>query len=167
MSFTSKVDKSQLLAVLIESLEKDIAVTLEAARVAHEAATNEESKPENEYDTRALEASYLAGAQAKRAADLDETLASFRTMKMKNFSTDEQIASTALVKLGMKSKGKTSWVLLMPAGGGVHVSFENQTIQVITPTSTLGEALLGLKVGDIAEVEVGAAIKEFEVLQVF
>lgn len=156
------VDKKALLQALIESLEQALMTAKESVRVAHEAATNEESKPENEYDTRALEASYLAGAQAKRAAELDEILTAFRQIQMKSFSAKDAIASTALVK--MKSKGKENYALLMPAGGGVSINYLNRQIQVVTPSSSLGDALLGLKVGDIAEVEVGDAVREFEIL---
>ena len=66
------MDKRKIIEAIRRQLEKDLNVLKEAALIAYEAATNEESKPENEYDTRALEASYIAGAQAKRAGELEE-----------------------------------------------------------------------------------------------
>lgn len=154
-------DKQALLGVLIEQLEHELLSMKEAARATYDAATNEESKPENEYDTRGLEASYLAGAQAKRAGEIDEVLAIFRRVEAKSFGPRDPIGVSALVEVAFQ--GKLSWVLLMPKGGGLRVRFEGIDIQVITPHAFLGEALVGLKVGDIAEVEVGEKLNEYEI----
>ena len=159
------INKTKLIQNLILQLENDLLMTKEAARVAHDAATNEESKPENEYDTRALEASYLAGAQAKRAREIDEALSFFRNVQVKTFSKDDSVAATALVEL--KSQNKKSFILMMPVGGGINTSFDNHVIQVITPVSVLGEALVGLKVGEVAEVEIGSTIREYEILGIW
>ncbi len=158
------MQKDKLLLALIGKLEADLIMTKEAARISLDAATNEESKPENEYDTRALEASYLAGAQAKRAAEIDEALSIFRQIKLKNFGSGDPVAPTAYVEI--KSNNKVSSVFIMPAGGGQSVQFEDKLIQVITPSSILGGALLGLKQGEIAEIENSNQIREYEVLRV-
>jgi transcription elongation GreA/GreB family factor len=39
-------------------------------------------------------------------------------------------------------------------------------VQVVSPTSSLGESLLGLKAGETAEFEVGPHLKECRVLAV-
>lgn len=136
----------------------------EAARAAHEAATHEESKPENEYDTRGLEASYLAGAQAKRALEIEEVLSLFKNSSFKDFAPADKIQSTALVEVDLD--GKQNLLLLMPKGGGVRLSFEGRSVQIVTPQSSLGEILLGLKVGETAEFEVGSKLRECEVLSI-
>ena len=66
------LDKAKLVETILKSLEKDLEVLREAEKSTREAATHEESKPENEYDTRGLEASYLAGAQSKRIIETEE-----------------------------------------------------------------------------------------------
>lgn len=67
--------KKKLIELICAQLEKDLQTAIAAAVATYEAATHEESKPENEYDTRGLEASYLAGAQSKRAGEIEELLA--------------------------------------------------------------------------------------------
>src|SRR3954464_8335740 len=111
--------KEKLIAAFIEQLENDLVSMKESARAAHDAATNEESKPENEYDTRALEASYLAGAQAKRAGEIDQVLSLFRTLSFKDFKVSDMIESTALVEVLID--GKLSTLLVMPKGGAVRL----------------------------------------------
>lgn len=158
------MNKKQLIAAFIEQLERDLEVMKVAARAAHEAATHEESKPENEYDTRGLEASYLAGAQAKRAAEIEEVLSIFKTAPFKDFAKTDRIQATALIEVDIE--GKTNQLLLMPKGGGVRLNFAGISIQIVTPASSLGEALLGLKVGDVAEFEVGPEVREAEIISI-
>lgn len=160
-----KFNKNNLLEQIMQQLENDRIALLEATKATLEAATHEESKPENEYDTRGLEASYLAGAQSKRVGEIEEALMACRQLKLKDFAQDEAIASTAIIEIGMENK--TNWVFLLPKGGGLTLTFEGRKIQVVTGSSPLGEALIGLKVGDIATVDVGRKSREVEVLSVY
>ena len=158
------MDKKELIAAFIERLEHDLVTIKRAALATYEAATHEESKPENEYDTRGLEASYLAGAQAKRAAEIDEVLKLFRNTSFKEFGPEDRVANTALVNIDLD--GKRSQVLVMPMGGGTSCQVRGDTIQIVTPKSTLGESLLGLRVGDTAEYEVRKRVRECEVIAI-
>src|SRR5258707_8534043 len=72
------VDKRAIVVAIQEQLAAEIAVLTRAARDAHEAATHEEAKPENDKDTRSVEAAYLAGAQAERARDLERTASALK-----------------------------------------------------------------------------------------
>lgn len=159
------MDKKKLVATIREQLEADLKITKEAAKATYEAATHEESKPENEYDTRGLEASYLAGAQAKRIAEIEELLVIFKHLDVKNFGPHDKINATALVET--KSQGKKGLFFVLAKGGGVTVTFDGQKVQTITPKTPLGEALQDLLVGDIAIVENGEQVREYEVLQVW
>lgn len=158
------MDKIKIVKAIVEQLQKDLEVLKEAARLAHEAATDEESKPENEYDTRALENSYIAGAQAKRAAEIEAQLTSYKYIDMKQFNENTPISSTALVTL--EHNNKELKVFIVAKGGGLHISVDNMPIQIVTPNSPLGETLIGLKEGEVALVEIGDLVKEYEILKV-
>lgn len=140
------MDKTLLFKALKEELTKNLELALKAAQATYDIATHEDNKAENKYDTRGLEASYLAGAQAERVRDLKETLGMISTLKIKNFSESDVIAQTALIKISFS--GKESWLLYLPKGGGQNFSFNNQPIKVITPESPLGELLVGKSVDD-------------------
>lgn len=158
------IDKKKLVAQIIEILEAEVAALKAAALETYAAATGDESKPENKYDTRALEASYLAGAQAKRVLDLEASLNVFRILETKTFSSKSRIESTAIVEVDLD--GKTTYVFIAPARGSLNLTFEGRPIQVITPQSPLGEALLGLKVGDVAKVDRAARELEYEIVSI-
>ena len=95
------MDKVKLIHEIRKSLEKDLEVLKEAERATREAATHEESKPENEYDTRGLEASYLAGAQSKRITETEELLVIFKHIELKYFNENSRYGS---VKIDDKNK---------------------------------------------------------------
>lgn len=156
------MNKKQLVEQIIVMLEKEIGALKAAALETYAAATGEESKPENKYDTFALEASYLAGAQAKRVVDIENSLAVYKTLEIKAFTEKSRIESTAVVEVDLD--GKTLHVFIVPAKGSLTLNFEGVHIQVITPQSPLGEALLGLRVGDVAKVDKGARQLEYEIV---
>lgn len=158
------MNKRNLILAIIEKLEAEMSVLKQAALNTLEAATHEESKPENEYDTRGLEASYLAGAQAKRVAEIDQALTVFRTTALKEFGAKDPVDTGALVEILLE--GKRNVVFLMPQAGGVRLDFEGRTVQVVSPTSSLGESLVGLMAGDMAEFEIGPQVKEAKILEV-
>ncbi len=158
------MNKRALLDTFAAQIAADLEVLKSAALAAHEAATHAESKAEDQYDTRGLEASYLAGAQSKRVLELEELLLLFRHVDLKRFAGKDSIASTALIELS--SEGAHSHYLLMPSGGGRHVEFAGKRIHVITPQSPLGETLLGKRAGDEIEVEIQRKLRDYEIVSV-
>jgi hypothetical protein len=164
LNYRQVMKKSELIAAFSAHLEKDLQALKEAAKATLDAATHEESKAENQYDTRGLEAAYLAGAQAKRATEIEEVLNLFHTLLFKEFGPQDKVDSTALVDIELD--GKKSTLLMMPKGGGVSLKLNDRTIQIVTPNSQLGETLIGLGVNEVAEFEVGPKVRECRVLAI-
>ena len=156
------MDKKLIVEKIRQQLEADLKILQDAALATYEAATNEESKPENEYDTRAVEASYLAGAQAKRVAEIEEQLTMLKFLQLKSFTEDTPLHATALIQV--EHDGKKNWLFLLQKGGGLSIDINNMYIQVVTPISPLGEALIGLTVGDVAVVDRGNKTLQYEIL---
>ncbi|MFT3712068.1 MAG: GreA/GreB family elongation factor [Archangium sp.] len=146
-----KFDKKALKAELVATLEKTLA-TLEAAHAdTREAATHEEAKPENDKDTRALEQSYLARGQAMRIETLKAGLAATGAMSLAK--TD--VAKAGALVEAEDEDGETLRYYLAPEGGGTKLK---GGVQVLTPVSPLGGALMGKRDGD--EVELTLAGKK-------
>jgi transcription elongation GreA/GreB family factor len=162
------IDKRQVIEKAISRLNEELLALLQAAKAAHEAATHEESRAEDRHDTRGLEASYLAGAQAARAGELQKLIAMFRQLQVRDFAPEESISIGALVEIELESNQKRSIHLITPLGGGISVSIGGATVQVITPQAPLGEALLGKKAGDFIEIEAAQGqTREYSVIRVF
>ncbi|MCC6808392.1 MAG: transcription elongation factor GreAB [Deltaproteobacteria bacterium] len=124
--------------------------TLEAsAAAARDAATHEESKPENDKDTRALEASYLAGAQAGRARELKALQNALSFLPLRAFAAGDAIAEAALVEV--HGGGRKSVYFIAPHGGGLKARVAGVDVTVIAPDAPLGQALVGKCAGDEVE----------------
>ena len=156
--------KRELLEAICKALVENRVVLQRATAAAHDAATNEESAPENKYDTRGLEASYLAGAQSKRLAELERDIDALKRFQPQAFDRDDPIALGALVELDNGTEQRV--VFLAPFAGGLRVVFRGGEVSVITPQSPLALRLLGATVGDELALSVGGRSLAYEVLSV-
>src|SRR5215813_10258417 len=95
----AQINKTELLARIVEALQNNLTVLDKAARASHAEATHESSKAENKYDTRGLEAAYLAGGQARQAREILESIKVYGTLHLKEFGASEPIDLSALVEL--------------------------------------------------------------------
>lgn len=142
--------KKKLVAGLIAKLDAELANMRRAAKDAREAATHEEAKPENDKDTRAIEASYLAGAQAARVRELEGSIKLANAMVVVSYE-GKAVQAAAVVTLEDDEDVRTVF-FVAPVGGGYQLSEAAVEAQVVTPTSPLGRALLGKAQGDVIEM---------------
>lgn len=157
------MDKIQLQALIIDKLYADLSIAKGALKASHEAATHAESKAENKYDTRGLEAAYLADGQRRRVAEIEAALASYRNLPMRELA-DEAIRLGALVSLELG--GSCRWVFLGPDAAGLRVTMDDTEVLVISPHSPLGRALLGCREGDEGELRVEGRPQPYCVLTI-
>ena len=158
------IDKRALIVALRDDIARTVAVLARAAHDAREAATHEENKPENDKDTRAVEAAYLAGAQADRARDLERTSAALGSLDLRRFADGDPISASALIEV--EHGGAAHWYFLAPQGGGLRVPQGGVEVQVITPQSALGRELLGKSAGDAFDARIGGKLRSYEILSV-
>jgi transcription elongation GreA/GreB family factor len=154
-------DKSKLLTELVARLKSDLDTLERAHRATQEAATHEEAKPENDKDTRALEQSYLARGQAARVDELRAAVADASALVARDFA-GRPAAVGALVVID--EDGKRSALFLAPAGGGTYLA--DGAVQVVTPRSPLGHAILGKSDGDEVEVALAGKTRTLEIVSV-
>jgi len=158
------LDKRRLSNALVELLERDLEKLQQSQRITQSAATHEESRPENDKDTRALESSYLARGQARRVQELQGELARLKAMESRVFEGTTAIALSALVELGSSEGSITCW--LVPAGAGTRVVVDGVEVRMVTPQSPLGRGLLGKRCGDSFEVQTPQGLQEYDVTRV-
>ena len=153
--------KSAVVAAILDQLTAEAELYDRAARAAHAEATDEQSKAENKYDTRGLEASYLARGQSRQAAEVGQALVQFRALSL---GESASVEVGALVQL---TAGKdVTWYFLGPRAGGLEVTVEGQEITVITPQSPLGSQLLGRREGDRISLNLGGKKREGRIAKI-
>ncbi|MES2706031.1 MAG: transcription elongation factor GreAB [Verrucomicrobiota bacterium] len=148
-------DKQQITRKIIAALETEAESYRRAARAAQAAATDPDSKAENKYDTRTLEASYLARGVAVRVVETEQALAEWEAMPPRDFSAMLPVGVGALVVLE-NSQGRTC-CCLGPGGGGLSVPHDGMEVLVITPASPLGRQLMKRREGEVFLLATGAA----------
>ncbi len=158
------MNKRAVLKKIVAKLTDELEVYFRAAQFARAEATHEQNKAEHKYDTRGLEASYLARGQSRQAAEIEAAIAEFEKLGAKKFGDGDGINVGALVEL--EQGGEKSFYFLGPKAGGTEVIHDRKEILVITPQSPLGEQLAGKKTGDNLLLKLGHETRPAKILTV-
>ncbi|MBL0711658.1 MAG: hypothetical protein JJV99_11700 [Colwellia sp.] len=148
------IDKKSLIELIISNLELELNQAINAANEAHAAAVDDQSVAETQYDTLAIEASYLAEGQSRRVQELQTAIQSYQSLVLIDFNIDKAIALTATVQLA-EDQQKQHCFFIAPAAGGFRCQQGDQNITVITPQSPMGLALIGKYQDDDIHVTLG------------
>ena len=156
------MDKAPVLEKIINSLQHELETYIRAAKFSHAEATAEENRAENKYDTRGLEASYLAAGQANKVVELEGAITSFE--ELKNMPAIDSVGIGALQKLDQG--GTTEFYFIGPTAGGTEVEMDGTEILIITPESPLGSQLMGLEAGQKSTLNLAGRKQKVQVISV-
>ncbi len=148
------IDKQALVTIIINELKQELNQAISAANEAHSAAVDDQSVAETQYDTLAIEASYLAEGQSRRVHKLQTAINDYQGLNLLDFDESRAIALTALVQLSKDCQNQ-HWFFIGPAAGGFRCTFPKQHITVITPQSPMGIALLDKFQEDDIDIKLG------------
>ena len=159
------MDKTLLLKEIVTRLGENLAVLERAARASHTEATHESSRAESKYDTRGLEAAYLAGGQARQAREIMDSIKLYQSFALRDFAPGDPIDLSAVVKL--KTQDATALYFIGPKNGGLEVDCNNEEITVVTPHSPLGRNLIGKKSGTSWTEKSGSSSVKHQIVEVW
>ena len=158
------MNKRALIKKIIDRLAEELEVYFRAARASRTEATHEQSKAENKYDTRGLEASYLARGQSKQAAEIQGAIAAFEKLETRKFGEADPVDVGAFVELEVN--GEKAAYFIGPRAGGTEIIHDRREVLVITPESPLGQQLMGKKQGQVMKLNLANAQNHCRVLKV-
>jgi len=158
------LNKRAIIKKITAKLAGELETYFRAAQFARAEATHEQNKPENKYDTRGLEASYLARGQSRQASEIEAAITEFQKLDPRPFAPGEAIALGALVELSHHDE--TSLYFMGPRAGGTEVIHDKKEILVITPQSPLGTQLMGRKQGDEPRLDLAGATQPARIVSV-
>ena len=156
--------KRAVIQKIIETLQSELETYTRAAKASHAEATAEENRAENKYDTRGLEASYLAAGQANKIVELEESIAAFGELQNRRFGSDEGIEVGALIEISQD--GNHAHYFIGPSTGGTEVKVQDTEVLVITPQSPLGSQLQGAAQGKKMKINLAGRKQAVEILAV-
>ncbi|GGM21092.1 GreA/GreB family elongation factor [Pseudomonas asuensis] len=157
--------KQQLHQHIVNALQSDLQAAIAAAQTAHETATHEENVAENKYDTRGLEAAYLAAGYSRRIEEIQQSLQAYNNLILRTHEAERGVQLSSLVVIS-DIHGREQTFFLGPAGAGLKIKTPTADVMVITPHAPLGQALMGKVEGDEVHISIGSTRQSFEVLSV-
>jgi len=156
------IDKPALMDAVLASLASQADAMRASAEETRKGATHEESRAENDKDTRGLEATYLARGQAMRVEELAQAANTLRFLDLRALGDDDAIGPGALVTLSIDDAVRAIY-FLVPVEGGSKVRVGDLDIQLVTPAAPLGRALLGKQVGDRFALRLAGRERDYEI----
>jgi hypothetical protein len=129
--------KESMKAKIIKELVRIVSEELEQARAAlnttKDLAQSEDLKSEGKYDTRGIEAGYLAGAQEKRVKELEIELSNLENLNIEN---KDSIVPGALVET------EDRVYFLTVSTGGHKIKSHKGLVHVVSMHSPIGQKLI-------------------------
>ncbi len=157
------MDKAAVRDALVERLRAECDKARASADETRKGATHEESRAENDKDTRGLEASYLARGQAMRVEELEEAIIRVRVMELPDYGK-RAVGMGALIEALVDDDERTFF--LAPAGGGEKLEVDGRSIHVLTPASPVGRGLIGKRTDDELELKIAGRLRVYELTDV-
>lgn len=154
--------KELIVEHLRENLQNELLKAKAAYNSSHDHATDNELKADGKYDTRAIEAGYIAGAQKKRVEELELEINLIDEIDLEN--TQSQVAVGSVVKLSFNGLEKLYFI--SSTSGGSMVKLEDEIILVISAFSPIGSQVIGLQKGDSFEVEIKEDQREYTIVEI-
>lgn len=155
--------RSLILEALKSQIQGDIQVQSGIVSRAQEAATHEELQAEGKYDTQGIEAGYLAGAQAKRLQELQAEWTQFQILeKIPDLENSKTVRVGSIVVTETEARKVIFFISNVRGGSTVSLSRE-EDVSVISPLSPLGKQLMGLEVGDAAELTTPKGVRTYDI----
>ncbi len=146
---------------LLTKVRQELASAEAASADTSSYARDGDVKSDGKYDTRGIEAGYLASAQLKRVEELKLELQMLEETPLRKFAADDEVGLGALVDIALN--GQTRRYFLASTAGGTILNVDGTIVLVISIFSPIGDAALGARVGEEFELETPQGIRTYQV----
>ena len=160
------MDKSDLIAQLVRQLEATARTALAAKDAAALEAREGATPDEKREDARAAhQLNIMGGAQQKRAQQALAEVDALQRFKPTKLAMTSSISVGAIVEIEDEDSGEGRTFFLAPVGAGMTLTGPggDGLLSVVTPSSPIGKAVLGRKVGDVIDVTVDGETREWAI----
>lgn len=149
--------KAKIIEFLETKLKNELEEITKIAALTKMAATHSDMKQESKYDTRATEAAYLAGAQAKRVYEIIKELDELSNLEANDGHEKVQVGSIISLELN----GRSNDYFISPATGGFMVQVDSKNYMIIGLHSPIAQGAISLVKDESFEVETPKEIREY------
>jgi transcription elongation GreA/GreB family factor len=158
------MNKHALKDALLAALDAEITAALSSASTAHATASDANNKPENKYDTLALEAAYLAHGQSERILELQQRRIQLARWPIPVIEQDEVIRLGACITL-IADDDTERTVFIAPVGGH-QIESHGIKILVVSPDTPLAKVLIGKSLDDEAALTLSGRKQNWRIVAI-
>lgn len=156
------IKKKAVLNELKSKIQLELDAAKEAYNTSHKHATDQELKADGKYDTRSIEAGYLAGAQKKRVEELEQEYKLIEEVNVEHQADAVSVGSL----IALKHNQQERFYFISSTSGGTMINIEGQVVLVISAFSPIGTEVIGLKAGESFEVEAAGKMREYQLISI-
>lgn len=168
-TYAGNVDKHALVQQIRQQLQTSARVALNAGEDAAAEARFGADASEKRQDARvAIEYSQLAKAQVKRARQAQAALATLESFRPKPLPARARVELGAIVEIEDEDSGEGRTLFIAPVGAGFNLTGPggDGLLSVITPSSPMGRAVLGRRLGDVVDLTIAGDVREWAITYV-
>ncbi len=157
------INKKLIIQQLILNFQQELIKVIAAAKSTKDLVTADDLKSEGKYDTRRIEAAYLASAQNKRVEEIKLDIQMLEEIELPQVpSKTLQLGSLGLISYNNQER----YYFLSSTSGGSMLMIEGCAVLVISVFSPIGNEALGLTAGESFEVQTPKEMRLYKVIQV-
>lgn len=163
------MDKAALVAQLIAKIQSQRLLAQRAEEDAREGARDLATGQEKREDSRhALEFGALATAHERRTRQLKEDQEDLEALRLRAYGKRDPIGLGALVEIEDEDGQEGRTFLMLPVGAGTELTGPggDGIISVATPSSPIGRAVMGKRLGDGFDVTINREPRAFTIVWV-
>ncbi|OFZ85671.1 MAG: hypothetical protein A2603_16765 [Bdellovibrionales bacterium RIFOXYD1_FULL_55_31] len=107
-------------------------------------------------------ASLMEARDFSRAEEMKGLILMYRFLPKRTYGAEDVVCPASLVE--MELNGVRAFYFIAPRGGGLVTSVDGLPVQVITPQSPIGEAVLGRRAGETVRIELRDGVREYRIV---
>ncbi len=155
------MNKAKIKKTFVDLLQQEESKYSDIAQKAREDAISGEAKQEAKYDTRAIEASYLAGSLARRKEELTLARQEIENIEIK---AQSMVLIGALVTTLEKTEPDYFWIT--ENVGGYEAQCDGHLVRTLSIRSGLGRSLVNAEPGQVIEFSSPRGTREIQIISV-
>jgi transcription elongation GreA/GreB family factor len=157
--------KKLVITEAIRVTRSMLATAEESRKNAIEESRYHKGAMESRYDTFKEEAQYLMSAQDVRIMELNSTIAVLESLLVRPHISSAKAKIFSLVELE-DEEGNFALYLILPAGGGIACTVQEQKVTTINESSPLACALIGKAEGEDVELDIAGNSRVFSIISI-